>query len=334
MNRQYFLVFILSFLFISLQSFATENDYELHRLKAQKYIEAKDWSSAEGEAKAMTEVDSANLEGWLMYGIIEQRLEKNEDAAKAYHKYLDLNPPADKAAAVRSRLAEVETRNEKFKKEVIAENQERYGSRSNGIYLAYAPLYKPSTSEVTGGDVSSSFPFGGQFTRMAFVLMNDSGNVKTFKALPASGTSTIYQNVGPAKLTTWELYFEFNCNLTEPYTTTGQFSFYIPIHFGTFMNSLKLNDGSRNFSNMGMEGASGIGVQWFNRSPITLSLTGLYHWGVGLWDLTDDSGSGTNGIQNSSGDPVHGGNVGPEVRVTLTYLFGYEKTVAEKALGQ
>ena len=326
--------FLLGLLFLSSHSFANENNFELHRLKAQKYIESKDWASAEGEAKAMTEADSANLEGWLMYGIVEQRLEKNETAAQAYHKYLELNPPADKASAVRNRLVEVETRNEKVKKQAIAENQERYGSRSNGLFLAYSPLYKPSTSEVTGGDVSSSYQFGGQFNRMAIGLMNDTGNVKTFKALPATGNSTTYQSVGPAKLSTWDLYFEFNYNLTEPYTTTGQFSFYIPIHFGAFTNSLKLNDGSRTFSNMGMEGASGIGVQWFNRSPITLSLTGLYHWGVGLWDLTDDSGSGTNGIQTSSGDPVHGGNVGPEVRLTLTYLFGYEKSVAEKALGQ
>jgi hypothetical protein len=331
MNAKYFLVF--SSLLVSMQCFASEKDFELHRLKAQKYIETKDWQSAEGEAKAMTEADSANLDGWLMYGIVEQRLEKNEDAAKAYHKYLDLNPPADKADAVRSRLAEVETRHEKAQKEEVAENQERYGSRSNGLFLAYAPLYKPSTSEVTGAGVSSNYQLGGQFNRMIVGIMTDSGTVNEFKALPATGTSTVYQKVGPGKLTTWDLYFEYNFNLTEPYTSTGQFSFYIPLHFGVFTNSLKLTDGSRNFTNMGMEGASGIGVQWFNRSPITLSLTGLYHWGVGFGDLTDNSGSGTNGIQNSSGDPVHGGNAGPEVRVTLTYLLGYEKSVAEKALG-
>jgi hypothetical protein len=329
MSAKYF--FALSFLFISAYGFAAENDFELHRLKAQKYIETKDWKSAETEARAMTEADSTNPDGWLMYGIIEQRLEKNDDAAKAYHKYLDLNPPAEKAEAVRSRLAEVETRSEKVKQEVSAENQERYGSRSNGLYIAYAPLYKPSTSEVTGGDVHSAYHLGGQFNRMGVGIMTDSGTVKEFKALPATGNSTVYQKVGPAKLTTWDLYFEFNINLTEPYTSTGQFSFFVPLHMGVFTNSLKLNDGSRTFSNFGMEGASGLGVQWFNRSPITLSLTGLYHWGVGFGDLADTSGTSTNGIQNSAGSPVHGGNVGPELRITLTYLLGYEKSVAEKA---
>src|SRR5437764_545084 len=64
MNAKYFLAF--SLLLISVQSFASANDFELHRLKAQKYIETKDWKSAEGEAKGMTEADSANLDGWLM----------------------------------------------------------------------------------------------------------------------------------------------------------------------------------------------------------------------------------------------------------------------------
>lgn len=329
MKTKYFWTVI--FLFIPVLVQATDNDFELHRLKAQKYIESKDWKSAEEEAKAMTEAASQNLDGWLMYGIVEQRLEKNESAAEAYHKYLDLNPPADKADAVRVRLADVETRHEKVKKEISAENQERYGTRSNGLYMAFAPFYKPSTSNVTGGDVSSNYQFGGQFQRMIVGIMYDNGNVTEFKALPATGTSTVYQKVGPAKLTTWDLYFEFNLNLTEPFTTTGPFSFYVPLHFGMFTNSLKLNDGTRNFTNFGMEGASGIGVQWFNRSPITLSLAGLYHWGVGIGDLTDNSGTSDQGIQNSSGDPVHGGNVGPEVRLTLTYLFGYEKSVAEKA---
>lgn len=314
-------------LFTSQQSFAAEKDFELHQLKAQKYIEEKDWKSAEGEAKVMSEIDGANLDGWLIYGIIEQRLEKNEEAAQCYHKYLELNPPADKAEAVRSRLADVETRNEKAKKDSTTENQERYGSKSNGIYVSYSPYYKPSTSEVTGGDVNSNYHLGGQFGRMAVGLMYDGGNVQTFKALPATGTSTTYQTVGPAKLATYELYFGYNFDLIEPYTTTGPFSFFIPIQFGTFTNNLKLNDGSRNFSNFGMEAASGLGVQWYSRSPISLSLTALYHWGIGLWDLSDSSGSGTDGIENSSGDPVHGGNVGPEVRLTLTYLFGYEKPV-------
>jgi hypothetical protein len=132
-------------------------------------------------------------------------------------------------------------------------------------------------------------------------------------------------------LTTWDLYFEFNFLLSEPYTSTGPFSFYIPLHFGAFTNSLKPDSGSGTYSNFGCEAATGIGVQWFNRSPIAIGLTGLYHSGIGFADLADSSSSSTDGIQNLSGDPVHGGNAGFEVRLTFTYLFGYEKTLAEKA---
>jgi len=315
-------------------AFADDNSFELHRIKAQKLIEKKDWSSAEGEAKAMTEADAKSLEGWLMYGVVEQRLEKNEEASKAYRRYLELNPPAEKATAVRQRLAEVELRSEKVEKETSKQNQERYGSRSDGAYIAFAPLYHPSTSSVMSGDVSNNFQFGVQLQHLNIGLMYDSGTIPAFLAAPsgASGAAAIYRTLGPASLKTYTLYLEYNIMLTEPFVSTGPFAIFIPIHGGVFTNKLALTDGTRNFSNLGAEAAAGLGVQWYNRSPLSLGLTALYHWGVGITDLEEDSNS--QGIQNVAGQPVHGGNVGFEIRFTLTFLFGYEKSLAEKAGAQ
>lgn len=326
-------VFIAIFLLLASSVQAAENnEAEVHRLKAQKYVESKDWNSAETEAKAVTDADSQNLDAWLMYGIIEQRLEKNENAAKAYRHYLDLNPPNDKAEAVRQRLAEVETRAEKAQKEDASENQERYGTRSNGAYFAFSPYYQPSTSTVSGGNVNSDFHLGLQFQHLNLGIMSDSGTVPSFQAAAdgASGANLTYQKLGPAQLSTYDLYFEYNIILNEPYTSSlGPFALFIPVHFGIFTNTLKLSNGSRSFSNTGAEGAAGLGVQWFNRSPFSLSLTALYHSGIGFTDLEEDANS--QGIQTTAGAPIHGGNAGPEVRLTLTYLFGYEKTLAEKA---
>src|SRR6185312_2824299 len=71
----------------------SDSEIELHRSKAERLIEAKDWGSAEKEAKAIVDTNAQDMDGWLMYGIIEQRLEHNDEAISAYHKYLDLNPP-------------------------------------------------------------------------------------------------------------------------------------------------------------------------------------------------------------------------------------------------
>ena len=328
------ILFLSLFFLLTSAAFASDDSFEMHQLKTQKYVEMKDWPGAEGEAKAMTSMDPKNLDGWLMLGIVEQRLEKNDEAASAYKKYLDLNPSADKAETVRKKLAEVEIRDEKAKKEEKAEAQERYGLRSNGLYLAFAPLYKPSTSTVMSGDVSNNYQLGFQFLRMNVGLMYDSGNVSQFKAPKTVGNNTVYSTVGPATLSTYDFYFEFNYILTEPFASTGPFSIYIPVHFGAFENNLKLSDGSESFSNLGCEGALGLGAQWYNRSPIALGLTALYHQGASFADLSDSSGTSTQGIQTTSGDPVHGGNVGFEIRLTMTYLFGYEKTLAEKAGAQ
>src|ERR1700742_3499029 len=102
MSRQLTSVLLLA-LCVCQTARAAESDVELHRSKAQKLIEAKDWPSAEKEAKAIVDANPQDMEGWLMYGIIEQRLEHNDEAISAYHKYLDLNPPKEKADAVRGK---------------------------------------------------------------------------------------------------------------------------------------------------------------------------------------------------------------------------------------
>ena len=311
----------------------SDSETELHRIKAQQYIEVKDWASAETESKAVIEAKSQDMDSWLMYGIIEQRLEHNEEAIKAFHKYLDLNPPQEKADVVRGKLAVLEIRSAKQQNEVKAEHEETYGPRSSGIFFAYAPSYNPSTSSVLGGDVGSNIQFGFEFNRVIVGLQTDSGNIPSLLAPDASNT---YVAAGPASLSTYILFFEFNPILTEPFKgSTGPFSFYIPIHIGVFENNVSIASGPANgtYSNMGMELASGIGVEWYSRSPFKLGATALYHQGWGMSGLTNGSSTASNPLplENKSGTVAYGGNVGLEFKLTLTYLFGYEKTLAEKA---
>ncbi len=325
MKTKYFVVFIL--LFASPLVHADTNDVEVMRLKAQQFIAAKDWSSAESEAKAITDADPKNLDGWLMYGIVEQRLEKNDSAAVAYKHYLALNPPEDKAAAVRQRLAEVEVREQKSDEKKLTKSQEHYGLKSNGVFFAFAPIYQPSTSTVLNGNVNSNYQFGLQLQQMNIGIMYDGGSVSQMR-VPTGGSS--YKIGGPANLSTWTMYLEYNYILTAPFTTMGPFSIYIPAHLGFFENSLRLSDGSNSFSNIGAEVATGIGTQWYSRTPIVIGLSALYHQGVGFENLTSGSNT-TEGVENTSGTIAHGGNVGPEIRLTFTYLFEHTKTLAEKA---
>ncbi len=318
---------LIAVLIISPFACAHADDFEMMRLKAQDFIVAKDWSAAEHEAKAMTKADPANPDGWLMYGIVEQRLEKNESAANAYKKYLDLHPPSDKAEAVRQRLAQVEVRAERARQKETTKKQQRYGLRSNGVYFAFAPIYEPSTSTVLSGNVNSNYQLGLQLQQINLGVMYDGGSVSQLR-VPAGGSS--YKTAGPANLATWTFYAEYNYILTNPFTTTGPFSIYIPAHLGFFTNTLRLSDGSNSYSNMGAEVGTGIGVQWYSRTPLAIGMAALYHQGVGFENLTSSTNT-SQGVENMSGVLAHGGNVGPEIRLIFTYLFGYEKSLAEKA---
>ena len=312
---------------LALPVHAADNDVELHRAKAQQYISAKDWSSAEGEAKAIVKDSPQDMDGWLMYGIIEQRLEHNDEAIQAYHKYLDLNPPADKAQAVREKLAKLEVRSAQQKHEEDVQNEEMYGPRSTGIFLSYAPIYNPSTSSVLGGNVHSNYQLGFEVHRFIVGLQYDSGTVPSLLAPNSAGQ---YVASGPATLKTYILFFELNPILTEPFKdSTGPFSIYVPIHIGAFDNSVNVGSGagSGTYSNFGLEVATGLGVEWYSRSPFKLGATALYHQGWGMSGLSN----GSNNLENNSGTVAYGGNVGFELKFTVAYLFGFEKTLAEKA---
>jgi|GEM_PF-2569565 len=313
------------------QAAESDSEIELHKTKAQKLIDAKDWTAAEEETKTIIDAKPQDMDGWLMYGIVEQRLEHNDEAIKAYHKYLDLNPPQKKADVIRNKLADLEIRSTQQKHEVEIEHEETYGPRSSGIFFAYAPVYNPSTSSVLGGNVKSNIQLGGEVNRVVFGLQYDSGTIPSLLAPNSSGT---YIAAGPATLTTYILFFEYNPILTEPFKgSTGPFSFYIPIHMGFFNNSVNISSGaaSGTYSNFGLELATGLGVEWYSRSPFKFGATALYHQGWGFSALVNSSGNSQNGLESQSGTVAYGGNVGFEFKLTMTYLFGHEKTLAEKA---
>src|SRR6185312_7297253 len=105
---------------------------------------------------------------------------------------------------------------------------------------------------------------------------------------------------GPATLKTYIFFFELNPILTEPFKdSTGAFSFYIPIHMGVFENSVNVPSGvnSGTYSNFGMELASGLGVEWYSRSPFKIGATALYHYGWGFGGLTNSSASTQNALE-------------------------------------
>jgi len=324
-------------IFLSLAMFSTparagesDDDVELHRAKAQKLMAAKDWGAAEAESKRVTELKPQDLDGWLMYGIIEQRLEHFDEALSAFHKYLDLNPPADKAETVRGKVADLEIRATKQKQEVVATHEEMYGPRSPGAFVAFAPIYDPSTSSVLGGNVRDNFQIGFEYRRLIMGLQYDSGTIPSLLAPNSSGT---YVAAGPGTLKTYIMFFEFNPILTEPFRgATGPFSIFIPVHLGVFDNSVNISSGSGagTYGNFGTEIASGLGAEWYSRSPFKVGATAMYHVGWGFSGL-EGSGSSQSPLESDSGTVAYGGNVGFELKLSFTYLFGYEKTLAEKA---
>jgi hypothetical protein len=311
---------------------ATENELELHRLKAQKSIDAKDWSTAETEAKAVVDSAPQDLDGWLMYGIVEQRLEHNDEASRAYRKYLDLNPPADKAAAVRDRLATVELRSQKSTREESTSNEEKYGPEAFGIYFAFSPVYDPSTASKLDSSLKTNFQLGVEFSHLLVGGSYSSGSVTHFLAPQEGQANPTYTSVGPATLKIWEFYLEYDIPLNQPFGSLGPFVFSIPIHLGGYITSLPLNDGSRTFGNMALDGAFGVQAQYFTRTPFVVSAAALWHSGLYLTQVEEDSLSQP--IKDTAGDQVTGGNAGFEFRLTVSFLFPHEKTVAEKALAQ
>jgi hypothetical protein len=324
---------VLPLILLSTPTFAVDNEVEIHRLKAQKLIDAKDWSSAEPEAKAIVDANSQDSDGWLMYGIVEQRLQHDAEAAKAYRTYLGLNPPEDKAAAVRSRLAEVEIRADKDQKRTSVENEERYGSNSPGIFFTFSPVYHPSTSSVLNGTVSNNFQGGFQFNHLLIGGLYSTGTIPSLRA-PTEGqpAPATFTTVGPATLKILETYIDYNIPVTDSFEKTGPFSLFIPVHMGIYFNSMNLNNSTRSFGNISGDFAAGVGVEWFNRTPFTIGVSGLFHYGLPFTGIEEDSQS--QAIQTMAGDDVTGGNSCFEFRITLKYLFGYEKTAAEKAGAQ
>jgi hypothetical protein len=92
---------------------------------------------------------------------------------------------------------------------------------------------------------------------------------------------------------------------------------------------MTLKNSTRSFGNISGDLAAGAGIEWFNRTPFTIGVSGLFHYGLPMTGIGEDSAS--QAIQTLANENVTGGNSCFELRITLKFLFGYEKTTAEKA---
>ena len=304
---------------------------EVHRAKARILIEQKDWSTAAEEIRQSTKLDPSSAEGWLVLGTVTMRLERNVEALDAFKTYLTLDPPADKAAAVKRRILELELRLDKEKRakaeadaaKAAAEQAatkkeaERYGPLGNGLFLAYSPLYKPkvSTSGDLGSSVSSSFDVGFRIHLVDFGLRYASGKVGRITAIDdkkvtsgpyLGGSHTLYELFG-------RIYFALN---DVPLGKAG-FQALIPLHLGLFVNNVKFNT---TYWNAGLDAGTGLQLRFYTGTHVSFDLSGLYCFSLPINPIRNNDARFIYAL-NSSGAKIAGKIDGFDLRVGATILF-------------
>lgn len=267
------------------------------------------------EAKRATELDPENAEGWLFLGTTEQRLEHPVEALSAFRKYLSLNPPADKAAAVRSRIAEMEVAADKKTKSDETAKTARYGKRGKGPILGFSPLYKPNVSVPTqlGHGISSGLIAGWRMDDMGSLIFRYSSGLVPALDIP-SGSTTINATNLPAKLFSFGL--DINITLNDPFEKLGGFQFFIPVSLSIFANWITHSSGL--LTNIGGDLGSGAGVRYYTGTFIVVDAVFLYHLSLPLMNISSGSNSATN---PTTGLNIHGGVNGPELRFSVTFLL-------------
>ena len=286
---------------------------EIARNKAKGFAEQKDWKSAREQALKATQLDPGNADAWLVLGTAEQRLEHAAAARDAFRKYLSMNPPADKAAFVRSRVADLEVAAEKQEKSAKEAKETKYGRKAKGLILGFAPVYstKLSGPNQLGHGASNAFLLGIRMDDTSALLLRYQG-----ATIPVLTTSAPTSNPGAsAKLMT--IAFEYSITLNDPFDNFYGFQFFIPINLQGYLNWLT---GSTNvYMNFGISAGVGAGVRYYTGGPAIFDLSFLYHSAMSFGAI-EQAGT-TDQVVNAAGKLVYGTPTGAELRLSATIVF-------------
>lgn len=304
---------------------------ELHVKKARILIEQKDWATAAEESRQATQLNPNSADAWLIHGTVTMRLEKNIEAKEAFTQFLALNPPADKAKAVKQRLVELEVRLDKEKKtesetaraklaaeQAAAKAQaERYGPQGSGFIVGFSPVYKPQigTTSDLNSTVSSSFDFGFRVQMIDFGLRYAKGTVDHITVKDdKNGVLGSFVN---GKHTLWDFYVSPYIPLNDVALGKAGFQFLIPVHFNMYMNNAVFD---KTYWNMGLGLGSGCQVRYYTGSLIAFDLTGLYDFTFPVTPIQNNDAA-IKSAYNAKGDKIAGKLDGFEVRAGIAILF-------------
>lgn len=300
MNARTPTLFVLAFALIPVVS-AQADDAPATYERAKALAKEKKWTEAETVAREATGKDPKNVKAWYLLGVIENRLEKEEETLDAYAKVYDLDRDGLLGQAVAPR--------------VIAEDERikhKYGPESSGIFFSYSPVFKTKIASDLGSSLSKAFAGGFRISIFDLGFKSGSGSVQSIQG------NTHVSSVGPVSHSFYEFFFELPIPVVKPYTSLGGLGVSIPFFFGFEQNNVTTT--VRTYGTMAGDFASGLQLALFTKSAFLLSVDGLYHVSVPVWEWRADGVSKP--IRNSSGNLISTSAAGPEVKIQLTLLFG------------
>lgn len=331
-----FRIFSLSILFVSLNAFSMEStatssviespaQAEVYRNKARVLIDQKDWNGAAVEIRQATQYNPKDADAWLILGTVAMRLEANTEARDAFNKYLALNPPDDKAAAVRQRLAELEVRLDKQKK--IEEDEakaaakkkaDRFGPRGSGFFVASSPSYKPniSTDDDLNSTMSGAYEFGFRVSLVDVGLRLGSGTVA--RVTVNNDKNAFLRTETNGKHSMWELFTNINIPVNEPEEGKAGLQFLIPIHVGLYMNNIAFT--AKTYWNMGATLGSGGQLRYYTGSHLVFDVMALYSLALPMTAIQNNDAL-IETVYNAKGNKAEGSLTGFELKAGLTILF-------------
>lgn len=314
-------------LFSTLNAFAQDDTAraETHTNKARVLIEQKEWKAAGDEARKATQLNSQSADAWLILGTIEMRLENNSEALEAFNKYLALSPPADKAAAVKQRVAELEVRLDKQRKEQEAKaaadakaKAERFGPGGSGFFIGFSPSYQPALagSGDLNSSISSSFDFGFRYRMVDIGLKFASGNVDRITVKDEDDAVLRTERGGKHNLT--EFFVNVNIPASTPPDGKAGVQFLVPLKFGMYMNNVKFP--VKTYWNMGMDLGVGGQLRYYTGSHFSFDITGLYTLALPITAVQNNDAK-IETVYNAEGKKAAGSLNGLDLRAGITILF-------------
>ncbi|HUP56163.1 MAG TPA: hypothetical protein VM598_01835, partial [Bdellovibrionota bacterium] len=244
----------------------------------------------------------------------------------AYRQYLSLNPPEDKASAVRAKLAEVEVRQEVATSQEQRASLESHGPGSAGFALSYSPVFRPKAASdlVNDGGISSALGIHAHIGSFYMGVRFGGGDLATTIQAPPPGTdneaTATFSNVTLNSQSFFGADFGFQIGLNELYRSLGPVQLFVPIQSGFAIHTLKAEAVDRSFIGFAWDFATGIGATVYTSSVFNFELTALYHLSPQLVKAHESESQV--GVRKLDGSETTSSLGGFELKLGLKLLFG------------